>query len=126
MVKNAKNKSKSKPKTKSKKKGRVTKKKNESLNVEIQLNKKLAISKEKLVDNEKNLEKLKLEHIRLASLHIEYSEKLETIDNELNNVITEIIRIGNKYSSIDDFISQNELDTISVNSKISNSSIEDN
>lgn len=121
MVKNTKTKSKAKPK----KKGRIKKKKNESLNVEIQLNKKLAITKEEPEDTKKMLETLKLEHIRLSTLHIEYSEKLEDVDNELNKVITEIIRIGNKYSSIDEFISKNELDNISLNSKLSNSTLEE-
>lgn len=116
---------KSRTKAKPKKKGRVKKKKDESLNVEIQLNKKLAITNEEPEDTKKVLEKLKLEHIRLSSLHIEYSEKLENVDNELNKVITEIIRIGNKYSSIDEFISKNELDNISLNNKINNSTLEE-
>ena len=116
---------KSRTKAKPKKKGRVKKKKDESLNVEIQLNKKLAITNEEPEDTKKVLEKLKLEHIRLSSLHIEYSEKLESVDNELNKVITEIIRIGNKYSSIDEFISKNELDNISLNNKINNSTLEE-
>ena len=116
---------KSRTKAKPKKKGRVKKKKDESLNVEIQLNKKLAITNEEPEDTKKVLEKLKLEHIRLSTLHIEYSEKLENVDNELNKVITEIIRIGNKYSSIDEFISKNELDNISLNNKINNSTLDE-
>ena len=116
---------KSRTKAKPKKKGRVKKKKDESLNVEIQLNKKLAITNEEPEDTKKVLKKLKLEHIRLSTLHIEYSEKLENVDNELNKVITEIIRIGNKYSSIDEFISKNELDNISLNNKINNSTLDE-
>jgi hypothetical protein len=124
MVKNANTKSRTKAKPK-KKKGRVKKKKDESLNVEIQLNKKLAITKEEPEDTKEVLEKLKLEHIRLSTLHIEYSEKLENVDSELNKVITEIIRIGNKYTSIDEFISKNELDNISLNKKVSNSTLDE-
>lgn len=111
-----------KPKTKTKKK------KNESFNVEIQLNKHLNISN---IETEKNTEKklstLQLEYMTLAKLHQEYSEKLEDIDNNMNIILSEILLISNKYSTIEEFLNTSELndDLLKFNEKDKQKSVLD-
>jgi len=108
MAKNKTNKLKTKKKTKTKKTKRGTKKsKDTALSVAIQLNQKLNITDVDEIENvvEKK-EKLIAEFMSNAKLHQEFSEKLENIDTKMNTLLSEILTLENKFSSIDDFVNK--------------------
>ena len=112
MAKNTKTKTKSKKTTKTKKKQRINKQ--ESLDVMIELNKELNISNTVITNKNHKIEELQTEYMNLAKSHQEYSEKLEGIDDKMNKVLGELLILGNKYSSIDDFLNNLDLNNIDL------------
>lgn len=111
MAKNSKQKIQKQKNQKTKqKKGKVRTKKGKDtkMSVAIQLNKKLNITEVESVDNiTEKKEKLIAEFMNIAKLHQEYSDKLEEIDSKMNEILSEILLLENKFSSIDDFIEKN-------------------
>lgn len=112
MAKNTKSKAKTKKVTKSKKKPRG--KKQESLNVMIELNKELNISKTSVSDKEEHLQQLQIDYMSHAKLHQEYSEKLEEVDDRMNKILSEMLILGKKYSSIEDFLNNSNLNNFDL------------
>jgi hypothetical protein len=101
-------KNKTKAKTKTKTKTRTKKGKDNKMTVAIQLNQKLNISDMETPENiSEKKDKLIAEFMNIAKLHQEYSDKLEGIDSRMNELLSEILLLENKFSSIDDFIEKN-------------------
>ena len=107
MVKNKGQKGKvKKTKTKSKK-IKTRAKKDTTISVEIKSNKQLNLSKVETDDLVEKRNKLISEFMSNAKKHQEYSDKLEEIDRKMNVILSEILTLESKYSTIDEFIKNN-------------------